>query len=1118
MGIIRLMHKLKSNRRRIAGGKWALGAAVAAVCASGMVGWAADREPEITATVHPILSPTSAIQVPLRASADQTFVWQQNQQQRMLLSGHVSFMVGYRQLKSEQAAVWLTPSRESGEGVYDVAIYLSGNVEVREGSSASATLTAGRELLVTTRITQSVQLSGVPISQAQEDSPVVKRGAELRDQIANRPPLPRFLPEIVFTPEDEALQNGWIAKTDTNRIIAGPGEAQVVRDAQGNVIPGAVPPRPARAAPPRPALFVTGDEERTHENGSELVHILPNAYVFFDPRDGHTPLEFRANNVVVFTPNSTASQPASQPASSPAGSQPAAAAPAAAPPAAIATPRGAASSPAPAPGVASAPATAPATAPAGRGNNIAQVVTGIYFEGDVTLTQGDQISVRATRLYYDFTSNRAIMLDATLSTVDQIRNLPLYMRASEIRQLARGEYAAKKATFSTSEFFTPHYAIGASDVYLRDITPTLAAPQGGGTGGEGGGEGLGGELPGGEGGEFGQRTYQFQAKDATLQASGVPIFYWPYLAGDTSKNIIPLRTIRVSNSKTYGLSLLTDWDLFALAGQPEPTGVHADLNLDEYGKRGPAGGVDANWALDDDHGILRTYGMFDNGTDRLGADRQGIVPPSDTRGRATVRDQRDLGDGLTLQLEASYVSDPTFLEEFFQREFDADKENETSIYLKKQGETDAISFLGKFNLMDFTSTADQVDDQFTTEKRPEVKYWRIGDSFADMFTYYSETSADSLHTDITAYTPQELGLQPTFMGLPARVVPLNITYRDYYKSLGYNTGDVLRGDTRQEIDMPLQIGDAKVTPYVTGRLTAWNNSFPDDGTGGNTTRAWGQAGLRSSMEFWRVYDQAESRFLDVHRLRHIIEPQFILFASGSNQDRSDLQLFDRDVEGISKASGMQLALNQTWQTKRPGDPTQPGQSQWRDVDWITFNLSWNQFWNRDRTSALFPLDPLRGFLFPSRPELSLVANSINANATWRVGEHFRLMGETNYSLDNHRVEQAAAGLAVDQSPSLTYFLGNRFINALGTDEWTAAVDYQLTQKYRLITAESYDFDQGRNILSSVTLLRKFPRFNTAITVTYDANNDDTSVVFTAWPEGFPNTGFGNVVGGAADRR
>ncbi len=57
-----------------------------------------------------------------------------------------------------------------------------------------------------------------------------------------------------------------------------------------------------------------------------------------------------------------------------------------------------------------------------------------------------------------------------------------------------------------------------------------------------------------------------------------------------------------------------------------------------------------------------------------------------------------------------------------------------------------------------------------TEKRPEVKYWRIGDSFLDQFTYYSETGIANLHTDITNYTPIQLSLAPGFLGPPASVI------------------------------------------------------------------------------------------------------------------------------------------------------------------------------------------------------------------------------------------------------------------------------------------------------------------------------------------------------------
>ena len=324
----------------------------------------------------------------MRLAADQTSVWQSNLEQRMLLSGRVSVSIGYRLLKadSDRGDLAYAVARENlGEGVYDVAIYLSGNVEVREGSTQASTQTVGKELLVTSRIAQDVILSSVPSSRSEEDSPIVKRGAELRDQVRRQPLLQSFLPKILFTPEEQALQAGWIARGPNNQIIAGPGEIPIVRDAQGNVISG---PSITRPKPPRPSLFVTGDEERTREEGKELVHILPNAYVFFDARDGKPPLEFRADNIVVFTVNDLApkTQPASQPATQ-AATHPAQTAGATRPAATAA-----ATEPGPPGGftrlppvgeatVPSTPASAPvtvATRPADP-RNIAETVTGIYF-------------------------------------------------------------------------------------------------------------------------------------------------------------------------------------------------------------------------------------------------------------------------------------------------------------------------------------------------------------------------------------------------------------------------------------------------------------------------------------------------------------------------------------------------------------------------------------------------------------------------------------------------------------------------------------------------------------------------------------------------------------------
>ena len=95
---------------------------------------AAPLEPPIIPTVHPAIAPTTAIPVPVIVRADQTSVWKSDLEQRMLVSGRVLIEVGYRQLRADNAALWITPSHDYGENVFDVAIYLSGNVSVAEGN------------------------------------------------------------------------------------------------------------------------------------------------------------------------------------------------------------------------------------------------------------------------------------------------------------------------------------------------------------------------------------------------------------------------------------------------------------------------------------------------------------------------------------------------------------------------------------------------------------------------------------------------------------------------------------------------------------------------------------------------------------------------------------------------------------------------------------------------------------------------------------------------------------------------------------------------------------------------------------------------------------------------
>jgi len=1016
-----------------------LAAAVAAVVARHAPSARGARvEAPIIPTVHPTMMPTSALPLPLQIHADEAATWVQNNEQRLFLRGHVQIALAYRTLQANEAALWLTPVRESGENANDVAIYLHGGVRVIESDLRHSTTQTTDELLVTSRIGNDIRLLGtVPVSRIDRDNPVVARGETLRTELLTKPAAPAYLPTIVLQPTEVALQRGWIARGPGNRIISGPGD--VAMTVEGIKPVGALPP-PA-APKPKPSIFATGDRIEVKElNGERVTTVRGAFYLMYHPADGKAPYEFRAQKAVLF----------------------------------------------------SADTKTPATNPQDQTERLAKGVTGAYLEGDVTVDV-DRAQIHAERLYFDFTSNRAIMLDAVLATEDEKRQVPLYMRASEIRILARGEYAAKSVKFSTSEFYQPHYHIGASNVYLQDVTPQDDA-----------------------GKPSGPLVYEFKAQDTTLNVRGVPIFYWPKLSGDTSESDIPLRRLRIGNSAEYGFGIQTDWDVFSLIGQRPPPGIHANLTLDYFTKRGPQGGVASDYDLENMFGLFRVYGMEDKGVDRLGSQRTDVPVPRNERGRLLERHRQELDDKWTLQLELAYVSDVNYLEQFFQNEFAADKGQETSIYLKRQEGTEAFSILGQWSLFDFITNADLLRDEYMTEKSPEVKYWRIGDSLLDTFTYYSETGAANVMDMMSNGTPAVSALPLNYLqvrvptGSPG--MGPNQLFRDYLQSLGWTNQSVLRGDTRQEIDMPLAVGDAKVVPYVTGRATAWDQAFPE-GASGDTTRLWGAAGLRANTQFWQVYDDVNSEFMDVHRMRHIIEPEFNVFVVGTDKNRNQLQPFDedmRDVEEISDSSAFLLALHQRWQTKRGG----PGH--WRNVDYLAWNVSYQGFWHKPATGPFAMQDPLRGVYFASRPDLSLPTNSLNTDVTWRVGEFVRVLVDASYNTDLSRLVTASSGLVVDQSPSLSYFIGNRYINApdpgqtvLSTDELTVAVIYQLTRKYTVMATESYDLDLKHDVISSLSLTRKLPRFNASLTFSYNADMGDTTVGFALWPEGMPQMGTGN---------
>ncbi len=980
----------------------------------------------LTPTIFPVLRPHHSIDVPLTLSAARTYTWvSADGTQHLLLRGQVRISVGYRRLNADAAAVWLQPLGAPDQHLYRVTIYLRGQVVVREGAAGAAVTTAPH-MLVSTRINAAVRLAGgAPVARVESAASLVRRGRQLMRRAAQRPHAIAYIPTIVIQPIENALSRGWIARGANNQVLAAPAPAPAPRHAAAKV-----PHRPL------PTVFATGNKLVFRRIGRQQVTVVEGEFFLLrQAADGRHPLELRADNAVLFSPAHTTG----------------------------------------------------AAPPAGAG--LSQKVQGVYLDGDVTITYGNQ-TVHAAQVYYDFTTNRAIMLHAVLNTVDVKTRSPLYLRAEKILQLAQNQFAARSVQLSTDAFHTPHYYIGASAMTLRSLSgPAGAAP-----------------------GAPRRRVWAYTARNTTVNFMGLPVFYWPYLAGTTTQPSTPLRKISVGYSGIYGASVRTVWDPFELTGLTRPKKLRAGLTFDYFSRRGVGVGLDGRYHQPAAIGDWHSFFIYDHGTDNLGANRDNLPLLTHDRGWVSVRHMQRLSREWTLAVEGSYISDPNFLEQYFWNQYATAPQQQTSVYLEQQHDTEAFTVLGQWNLNNFVANADLEDNEFSVQRYPEVHYRRIGDKLLGLFTWYSDNSSGLINDRFSEQTPAVRGLQLNFPGMNP-----NETFAAYYLNNGWTDRNLARGDSRQELDLPLAAGPIQFVPFVTGRVTYWDTSFPvtNNQTSGNTTRLWGDTGFRSTITFWRVYPHVHSRFFDVHGLRHIVQPEVDLFFAGTDMQEGYLQPFDRNVEGITDASGAQFALHQIFQTKRGA----PGQQQ--IINWITLNVAADMFWHKSTTGPFNPANPqyagspfstsdfgapIMGYYDFSQPELSQVSDSINGNFAWRAGANVSLLGDESYNVDQATLEELSGGVLVDQSPSLSYYLGNSYIHALNTDQWMTMVSYRLTRKYSFYVGESYDFSLGQNITSTLTIVRKLPQMYTGLTFSYDAYTHATAVFFSLWPAGYPSLG------------
>ena len=702
-------------------------------------------------------------------------------------------------------------------------------------------------------------------------------------------------------------------------------------------------------------------------------------------------------------------------------------------------------------------------------------ITAVYLEGDVRIEDlpikpgtGEQ-RLMAERVYYEMTTDRAILVNAVLHTITPQTGMPFIVRGKILRQLSKGEYDAKDVQLTSSEFAVPSYSMAADRLYVR--SEATGDPQ------------------------FPERI-EYEASSATVQAFDVPFFYFPFVSGSVGDRPGALRGIGFTHRDDLGYGFMTEWGLFETLGQVPPRQIDASYRIDYFTDRGPGFGLDAAYGggvlTESTHqpwnfeGDFKSYFIYDHGSDE-DYGRLPVKPggPGDTpRGWALFQHQFFLPSDWQAQVRLGYVSDPTFLEEWFPRQFYEQQPVDESAYLKRQRDDEAFTLLVEGQPNRLVTSSDWMAEQFEVERLPEVGYHRVGDSWADnSLTFFSDDSAGGLQFQPTGATLRQQGFSlPTINpGIPA------------LGQTGVNTSTTWRADFRQEIDWPLNAGLFKVVPYLVGRYTEYSNS-PG---GGQQSRFFGVAGTRINANLWKIDPTAESDIFDIHQLRHVIEPEVNLFTSGTTVDRSQLFMYDTPVDAINDVSAVDLALRQRWQTQRGG----PGR--WHSVDVFSLDLDAEFYANKPNRKFLDPFD-FRGLFFPSLPEASVPRDALNADATWRISDNTVILGEAQYNLDESKLATAAIGILVRRDVQQSWYIGNRYIADLHSNIATIAMDYQISPKYTLAFSQSFDFGLGKDVSSSVSAIRYFDRFVLVVSASHDQIANQTSFAFNIIPIGLGN--------------
>ncbi len=719
----------------------------------------------------------------------------------------------------------------------------------------------------------------------------------------------------------------------------------------------------------------------------------------------------------------------------------------------------------------------------------------LYLEGNVVFSK-DQRVIYADRMFYNVERRQGTILDAeVLTPVADYRGL-LRLKAEVVRQIDDNNLQAFNSAFTSSRLGVPSYWLQSQQMDLVKQPAQQTDPETGAA--------LFDPVTGQP--QIGD-DYFARASGNKVYLGGVPIFSWPQFSTKLSDPSLYLTEFAVNNDNIFGTQVHGGFDMYKVLGLQAPSGTRWTGVLDYLSERGFGYGSKFDYTRQGLLGIpglvqgeYKSWFIKDKGQDFLGRNRFNLTPEEDFRGRVIAKHRHQFAPGYSLRAEVGYVSDRNFLEQYYEREWDTQKDATTGLWLERN-----------FGTQSYNLTADvQINDFFTqTSWLPRFDQFTIGQPlFGDRALFSSHAHA--------GYAKLRVADAPTD--------PVDAALFD---PLAWET-DVagFRAGTRQELSIPLQLGPTKVVPYALTDFTWWQEALD----GNDLFRVGGQVGVRGSVPMWKVDPTVQSSLLNLNGLAHKVTFDFDASYSDATQDINELPLYDAldddaqehfrrrfafNTFGIAAGGNTPLEFDERTYALRSGlqgNVTSPSAEIFDDLSLVKFGV--RQRWQtkrgapgRERIIDLVNFD-VQATLFPDgdRDNFGSDFGMLNYDFRWHVGDRLSIVSDAQMDFFSEGLRTVSIGAYGNRLEVGDMYVGLRSIEGpISSNVLTAIGTYRLSDKWGLKGGAQVDFGETGTIGQRLGVVYIGESFLIELGLNYDASRDNLGFRFGFEPRFLPNS-------------